>query len=61
MGTWEGLNRFDGYGFKIYEHDPQDIYSLSNNTIWEIYEDREGILWIGTDDGLNKTDDQYKN
>jgi ligand-binding sensor domain-containing protein/signal transduction histidine kinase len=56
MGTWDGLNRFDGYGFKVYKHDPQDIYSLSNNTIWEIYEDREGILWIGTDDGLNKFD-----
>ena len=54
LGTQDGLNRYDGYGFKIFRHDPQDSLSISDNWIQTIYEDRNGRLWIGTDgDGLN--------
>lgn len=48
LGTQEGLNRYDGYGFKVYRHDPEDPGSLSENWITSIYEDRQGELWIGT-------------
>ena len=48
VGTEDGLNRFDGYGFKIYRHDPDDPHSLGTNTILSLYEDRSGMLWIGT-------------
>ena len=31
IGTQDGLNRYDGYGFKTYRHDPDDPGSLSSN------------------------------
>jgi len=55
FGTEDGLNRFDGYTFKKFFHNPSDPYSLSHNRIKSIYEDREGSLWVGTmGGGLNK-------
>ncbi len=48
FGTQDGLNRFDGYHFKVYKHIPGDAASLSENWIWEIYEDSKGFLWCGT-------------
>jgi len=54
IGTQDGLNKFDGYSFKIIKHDPSDINSLSNNFINSIYEDADGNIWVGTNFGLNK-------
>ncbi|MCK5148898.1 response regulator, partial [bacterium] len=55
FGTLNGLYKYDGYQFVEYLHDSSDPYSLSNNDIYTMYEDREGILWIGTNDaGLNR-------
>jgi len=48
FGTEDGLNRYDGYSFVTYRHDPGDAHSLSNSYIWSLHEDREGLLWIGT-------------
>ena len=48
FGTQEGLNRYDGYTFTTFKHDPDDPNSLSMNSILALYEDREGILWNGT-------------
>lgn len=62
IGTNDGgLNCFDPRTerFVHYLHDPRDSTSLSNNTIRAIYEDpRQAghILWIGTENGLNKFD-----
>ena len=56
FGTEDGLNKHDGYGFKIYRPLPQNPNSLSNNSIWALYEDRERNIWIGTYNGLNKFD-----
>lgn len=57
FGTTNGLNRYDGYDFKIYLNNPSDSTTISLNSIWTIYEDREGLLWIGTNGGgLNKYD-----
>jgi len=33
VGTWDGLNRYDGYSFKKFFHDPLDSFSLPGNTI----------------------------
>ncbi|MCP4663062.1 MAG: hypothetical protein GY856_47330, partial [bacterium] len=55
FGTAEGLERYDGYAFKVYQHDPEDPRSLSNHSVEAIYTDRSGTLWIGTaTGGLNR-------
>ncbi|MDJ0835258.1 MAG: two-component regulator propeller domain-containing protein [Acidobacteriota bacterium] len=56
VGTRDGLNRYDGYEFITYRHDPEDPNSLSDSFILDIHEDPEGILWIGTTGGLNRFD-----
>ncbi len=56
-GTMEGLNRYDGYGFRIYKHHPDDPDSLSDSEVLALAEDRGGGLWIGTrSGGLNRFD-----
>lgn len=57
VGSQDGLNRYDGYTFKIFKHDPDDPTSISHNSILSITEDNEGYLWIGTwGGGLNRFD-----
>ncbi len=55
--TEDGLDRFDGYEFKVYRHNPADPNSISSNYITAIYEDHAGNLWVGTNGGgLNEFD-----
>ena len=62
FGTANGLNRYDGYDFKIFSNDPIDSSSISDNGILALYEDRGGNIWIGTTDGvLNKFNDKTGN
>ncbi len=62
FSSFDGLNRYDGYNFKIYKHDPKDPNSLSDNIIRQIYIDRSGILWLTTfAGGLNKFDPETEN
>ncbi len=57
FGTQDGLNRYDGYTFKIYKNDPDDLKSLSHNSILALAEDKNASLWIGTcGGGLNRFD-----
>ena len=51
FGTEDGLNKYDGYTFTVYEHDPEDPNSLGSNWIQALLEDDSGALWIGTSDG----------
>jgi signal transduction histidine kinase/ligand-binding sensor domain-containing protein/CheY-like chemotaxis protein len=57
FGTEDGLNKYNGYEFKVFRYDAQDPASLSDNFIRTMIEDREGALWVGTaNGGLNKFD-----
>ncbi|MCB0283183.1 MAG: response regulator [Calditrichaeota bacterium] len=56
IGTTNGLNRYDGSKVVIYENDPADSTSISDNYIRKIAEDNKGNLWIATENGLNKYD-----
>jgi signal transduction histidine kinase/ligand-binding sensor domain-containing protein/DNA-binding response OmpR family regulator len=53
FGTMSGLNRFDGYTFKKYRHNPDDSTSINDSYIISIKEDHLGRLWINTRTGLN--------
>ncbi len=52
IGTYDGLNRYDGYDFFVFRNQPQDTLSLINNRIVDIFEDNTGI-WVGTKRGLS--------
>jgi ligand-binding sensor domain-containing protein/signal transduction histidine kinase len=57
FGTWlGGLNRYDGYTFKVYRHDGKDERSLACDTIRALFVDRAGVLWVGTSEGLDRYD-----
>jgi len=53
FGTRNGLNRYDGYEFDIFQTDLADESTISDNHILCITEDDTGNLWIGTNNGLN--------
>ena len=53
FGTNDGLNRYDGYEFRIFKHIKGDSASISNNIVNCILEDSIGNLWVGTLDGLS--------
>lgn len=48
FGTATGLNRYDGYTFKIYQHAENDPGSLPDNYITDIVEMPDGRFWINT-------------
>ncbi len=48
FGTQDGLNRYDGYSFKVYKPQPFDSTSLRNNSITALLTDKNGQLWVGT-------------
>ncbi len=51
IATDDGLNKFNGYDFKIFRHDPSNKNSLSGNSIWALIEDSKGKIWAGTKNG----------
>ena len=54
VGTWDGLNAYNGRSFKTYSYNKKDAGSISNNVIWQIIEQSDSILWVSTDYGVNR-------
>jgi PAS domain S-box-containing protein len=58
VGTDDGLNRYDGYNFRVYKNNIRNKYSISSSSIMTLFNDSRGNLWIGTKQGLNLYDRQ---
>jgi signal transduction histidine kinase/ligand-binding sensor domain-containing protein len=56
FGTWNGLNRYDGYKFKVFKHEPGNPKSLSGVYVYALFKDHSGNLWVGTDGFLDRFD-----
>ena len=56
FGTQYGLDRYDGYEFKVFMHDPARASSLSCVYIHSLFKDRSGTLWVGCDQFLDRFD-----
>lgn len=48
IGTESGLNRYDGYGFKVYNENPDEDNTLLPNDILGLQEDGLGNIWINS-------------
>jgi ligand-binding sensor domain-containing protein len=54
IGTYGGLNRFDGSHFTVLKADRRSPNSLGNNIVHDLCQDKEGNLWLSTDDGISR-------
>jgi signal transduction histidine kinase/ligand-binding sensor domain-containing protein len=54
FGTQYGVNRYDGYNFKLFVHVPRNPNSLSGVYVNALFKDRDGVLWVGCDQFLNR-------
>ncbi|SHI54693.1 ligand-binding sensor domain-containing protein [Arenibacter nanhaiticus] len=52
FGTQNGLNRFDGYRFKIFKNNPDDSTSIVGDKIYSLTTSKDK-LWVGTISGLS--------
>lgn len=56
VATTDGLNRYDGYGFRHFRYDPTNPYSIISNELLTLEEDSRGNLLVGTAFGLDLFD-----
>jgi len=63
IGSNSGLIIFDSdtKETSLFQSDAADGYSLSHNAILSLFKSSDGILWIGTRNGLNKIESEYPN
>ena len=60
LGTWDGLDVYNGREFKVNKPDPGNAQTISNNIIRDIVEEQKDVLWIATDRGINRLDKRKK-
>ena len=60
FGTQYGLDRYDGYEFRVFTHDPARENSLSCVFIHSLFKDRSGTLWVGCDQFLERFDSVHE-
>lgn len=54
VGTWDGLNMFDGTEFKVFNYTNHDSGSIGNNVIQEVSEGCAGNIWVNTIGGITR-------
>lgn len=52
FGTKDGLNKYNGYNFTVFQHEPNNLNSISSNYITELFTDSSGQLWVGANNGI---------
>ncbi|UCJ08937.1 histidine kinase [Chitinophaga pendula] len=57
LGTKEGLNRFDGYRFKLFTLEDTATHALTRDLIYCLFVDPKGTLWVGSQKGLYRYDE----
>src|SRR4051812_2925368 len=50
----EGLNKYDGYRFTVYKYSPENKNSICSNYVFDLLEDNNDNVWVGTAVGLDK-------
>ncbi|MDD6363825.1 MAG: two-component regulator propeller domain-containing protein [Bacteroidales bacterium] len=58
LGTWDGLNLYDGVSFRCFKPDPSLPGTISNTIIRQVVEQRKGVVWVSTDMGVNRYDEK---
>src|SRR5579872_3477135 len=48
LATGNGLERYNGYEFKVFKHKPNDPNSITSDFVKSLYQDSSGRLWVGT-------------
>lgn len=48
FGTKDGLNRYDGRNFVVYQHNPFDTTTISDSFVKKMYKDSRGRIWTGS-------------
>lgn len=56
FATKDGLDRYDGYSFTTFRHDPADSTTIAENTVNALYVDRTQHLWVVTNGGVDLFD-----
>jgi signal transduction histidine kinase/ligand-binding sensor domain-containing protein len=56
FGTQYGIDRYDGYEFKVFVHEAGRANSLAGAYVYSLFNDRSGVLWIGCDRVLDRFD-----
>jgi ligand-binding sensor domain-containing protein/signal transduction histidine kinase len=56
LATQHGVDRYDGYQFRMFKKDPRQANSLCGVFMLSMFKDRSGTLWMGCEDGLDRFD-----
>ncbi len=51
IATQGGLNAYDGYRYRLYQHDPDNPASLPEDFVTAITEDAHNRIWLGSNNG----------
>lgn len=65
LGSWGGLFLCDSFddiksgNYQLIKHDRNIANSISHNQIMDIFQDMSGVIWVSTENGLNRYDPYF--